>query len=62
MDGIALNELHQPIWAEEDSATDLYVLDMAMEDVIAQRLRAYSEHLCGPCDIEQTLKLVPTLH
>ena len=36
MDGIALNELHQPIWAEEDSATDLYGVDTAMEDVIAQ--------------------------
>jgi hypothetical protein len=33
-----------------------------VEDVIAQRLGAYSEHLRGPCDIEQTLKLVPTLH
>ena len=62
MNGIPLNELHQPVRAEEHRATDLYVLDMAMEDVIAQRLRAYSEHLCGPCDIEQTLKLVPTLH
>jgi hypothetical protein len=61
MDGIALNELHQPIWAEEDSATDLYVLDTAMEDVIAQRLRAYSEHLRGSRDIEQALKFLPAL-
>ena len=62
MDGIPLNEIQQPIWSEEHAGTDLYVVDTAVEDVIAQRLRAYSEHLRGLGDIEQTLKLVPTLH
>jgi hypothetical protein len=62
MNGIPLNELHQPIWAEEDSATDLYVVDTAVEDVIAQCFGAYSEHLRGPWDIEQILKLLPARH
>jgi|SRR6516164_9530413 hypothetical protein len=32
MNGIPLNEFHQPIRAEEDAATDLYVVDTAVED------------------------------
>ena len=52
MDGIPLNEIQQPIWAEEHAGTDLYVIDTSVEDVIAQRLGAYSEHFRSSWDIE----------
>ena len=37
---------------KEHAATDLYVIDTTMENVIAERLGAYSEHLRGSWDIE----------
>lgn len=52
MDGIPLNEIQQPIWAEEHAGTDLYVIDTTVEDMIAKRLGAYSEHLRGSGDVE----------
>jgi hypothetical protein len=42
MDGIALNKVPKRIGAEEHAATDLDVVNTAVKDVIAQRLRAYS--------------------
>ena len=62
MNGVSLNEIHKPIWAEEHAAADLYVIDTAVENVIAQRFGAYSEHLRGSGDIKETLKLLPALH
>ena len=62
MDGIALNKVPKRIRAEEHAAADLDVINTAVKDVVAQRLGAYSEHFRGSRDIEQTLKLVPTLH
>ena len=62
MNGIPLNEIQQPIWAEEHAGTDLYVIDTAVEDMIAKRFGAYSEYLRGSWDIEQTLKLLPARH
>lgn len=52
MDGIPLNEIQQPIWAEEHAGTDLYVIDTAVEDMIAKCLRAYPEHLSRSWDVE----------
>jgi hypothetical protein len=62
MDGVALNEVPKRIRAEEHTAADLDVINTAVKNMISQRLGAYSEHLRGSCDIEQILKLVPTLH
>ena len=56
MDGVTLNKIPKRIRAEENAASDLYVIDTPMEDVIPQRLGAYSEHLRGSGDIEQTLE------
>jgi hypothetical protein len=42
MNGIALNEVPKRIRAEEHAAADLDVINTAVKDVIAQRLRAYS--------------------
>jgi hypothetical protein len=42
MDGIALNKVPKRIRVEEDAAADLDVINTAVKDVIAQRLRAYS--------------------
>jgi len=61
MDGVAFNEVPKRIRAEEHAAADLDIINTAVKNVISQRLRAYSEHLRGSGDIEQTLKLVLTL-
>jgi hypothetical protein len=42
MDGIALNKVPKRIRPEEHAAADLDVINTAVKDVIAQRLRAYS--------------------
>ena len=62
MDCIALNEVPEPIRAEQHAAAYLYVINTAVKNVIAQRLGADSEQLRGSRDIEQILKLVPALN
>jgi hypothetical protein len=52
MDGVALNEVPKSIWAEEHTAADFDVINPAVQNVIAQRLGAYSEHLRRSWDIE----------
>jgi hypothetical protein len=42
MNGVPLNKVPKRIGPEEHAATDLDVVDTAVKDVIAQRLRAYS--------------------
>jgi len=61
MDGIALNKVPKRIRAGEHAAADLDVINTAVKDVVAQRLGAYSEHLRGSRDVEQTLKFLPVL-